>query len=107
MSTDATPDYCPFRGARLRDETDGYGAHPDRHDDCRKRAEAWAREERDPSSPWTNEEADAAATVRLAVGGVVALLALAYSLLGTGQLLLGVVAATIIVAAFSLGPMLT
>jgi hypothetical protein len=105
MSTDATPDYCPFCGARLRDEADRYESHLEEHEDCRERAAAWA-EGRGPSSPRTGGETDNAATIRLAAGGVVAFVVLAYSLLIAGQLLLGVIAATIVMVAFYVGPML-
>lgn len=97
--TAATPDYCPFCGARLRDETDGYGAHLSRHEDCRERAEAWAREERGPTAPWTGGE-DGSRTVRLALGAVIAVAVLLYAILIQGQLLLGLLGASIVFAAF-------
>jgi hypothetical protein len=60
--------------------------------------EAWAREERGPSTPWTGEEGSTA--FRMALGGVIALVVLACALLVARQLLLGVIAATIVLVAF-------
>jgi hypothetical protein len=99
-----TPDYCPFCGARLRDETDGYGAHLSRHDDCRERAEAWANEARGPATPWTASSGGTAvpfgggARAVLAVG--LALSILAYAVLVAGQLLLGLLGATLLLGVF-------
>jgi hypothetical protein len=104
MVSDPTPDYCPFCGARLRDEADAYGAHLHRHDDCRKRAEAWAAEERGPASPWT--DGGVSATLRLGLGAVVALVVLTYAVLLQGQLLVGLLAAGIVLGAFWYGPAL-
>ncbi|MFC7227247.1 hypothetical protein N0B31_07520 [Salinirubellus salinus] len=104
MVSDTTPDYCPFCGARLRDEGGAYGAHLHRHDDCRERAEAWATQERGPASPWTGD--GGSATLRLGLGAVVALVVLAYAVLVMGQLLVGLLAAGIVLGAFWYGPAL-
>lgn len=102
--TAATPDYCPFCGARLRDETDGYGAHLSRHEDCRERAEAWAREERGPTAPWTagtsGETAPLGGGARAVLAVVLALSILTYAILVAGQLLLGVVGAILVLGTF-------
>jgi len=100
----STPDYCPFCGARLRDEDDAYGAHLHRHDDCRERAEAWAVEERGPMSPRTSGSGSPA--LRLGLGAVVALVVLGYAVLVMRQLLVGLLAAGVVLVAFWYGPAL-
>lgn len=100
----STPDYCPFCGARLQNKEDAYGAHLQRHDDCRERAEAWAAEERGPTSPRTSGGGSPA--LRLGLGAVVALAVLGYAVLIMGQLLVGLLAAGIVLGAFWYGPTL-
>jgi hypothetical protein len=98
---DSTFDYCPFCGARLGEGHDAVDDHPAEYDDCAERFEVW----RGPSGPVGGNAVSggyAASGVRLLTWPLM-ILVLAYSLLITQTILLGIIAATLVyIASFLL-----
>ncbi|WP_255195771.1 DUF7501 family protein [Halorarius litoreus] len=92
-----SPDYCPFCGARLRDD-ESLEHHLDDRDECRERFDAW-RPERTPSS----EPRSGFTPLHGLLLAVIVLAVMGYSLLIVQQILLGLLASSIVVVAFVVG----
>ena len=88
---DALPDYCPFCGARLH-EDEPLEAHVENHAECREQFEAW-RPER---TGGTTRNRALGRLLRSGLVVAIVVIVLAYSLLISQQLLLGVLAAAVI-----------
>jgi len=101
MVADPSPDYCPFCGGRLRDEEGALRSHLGIHDDCRERYETWGDEWFQAATVGNDPGARRSRRLRRFVVWTVIAIVLGYSVLVAQQILLGVVAAGIIYAAFS------
>lgn len=105
MSSTPDPDfdYCPFCGMHL--PVGGLDAHLDEHDDCAARLDARRSADRGDGGLLDDvgEYRQEPSVVRTGAMIIIVLVVLAYSLLVTQQLLLGIVASAIVVAAFVIG----
>jgi hypothetical protein len=96
---DPAPDYCPFCGARLPDGSGALRAHFGTHDDCRERYEAWG-DEWSRAAVGDDRGSRGRDLLRTGLLGVVVLVIMAYSLLVTQQVLLGIIASGLVALAF-------
>jgi hypothetical protein len=92
-------DYCPFCGMSL--PADGVDAHLDEYDDCAARFDA-RRDAGGGLLDDVGEYRQEPSAVRTGVMILIVIVVLAYSLLVAGQLLLGILASSVVVAAFVL-----